>query len=526
MTGDRIEAVYSIVDDARRNRLITQTYTELSRRMRALIGPHASWCTFSTWSSRTVGYFIRGDIDPLLDYRLSRLPVWLRRIVRRRSGCSIGSVSGIAEAGGAAAPRAGQPRDLRRDRERVRRGSSTTFDDRTERDDDAMAADTGRRSCRRRQPSCSPRPTSTSCATGSRPTTKRCYEPDLRRQAELVLLGNILLADYEQQRVDPIVRSALSLFPSRLLDDDPDDPAARRARQEAVGAPGHGLVPNVRSTHVLVASSRSGAWRSSCPPARPLALQSELHPGRARPAEARRRMKPLYPSRLHELQRTPSSSTIWAGTTAPAGRYRRARAKNWTRVGDRMNCIVNVFRARQAKDVLYDGRTTDGRGAGGGRGHARTAPASDDRDRSSPTPISTDARRRADPVADAIVEDFVRVARRRRSALPRAAAHRAPSVGRCPSRAGPVGARRTSRTTRALPEWAERRAAAARAAVLPNVRRAHRERAVLCVAADELHGRRRRASAHAHDGAGLGHAPAARADGRDVAGRHGCERRT
>ena len=34
------------------------------------------------WSSRTVGYFIRGDIDPLLEYRLSRLPRRLRRAAR------------------------------------------------------------------------------------------------------------------------------------------------------------------------------------------------------------------------------------------------------------------------------------------------------------------------------------------------------------------------------------------------------------------------------------------------------------
>ena len=66
------------------------------------------------------------------------------------------------------------------------------------------------------------------------------FETDMRRQAELVLRGNILLADYEQQRVDPIVRSAVELVP--------EPPAGRRrrrgtaaggARQEAVGAHRH-----------------------------------------------------------------------------------------------------------------------------------------------------------------------------------------------------------------------------------------------------------------------------------------------
>ena len=158
VTGDRIEAVYSIVDDARRNYLITLTYSELSTALRALIGPHASWCTFSTWSSRTIGYYIRGDIDPLTDYRISRLPLWLRRIVRKPAAQFNRLTSRFRKR---AAPRL----LARGNREifaeiRASRGSSpsstiarsgTTSD----------GADTERRSCRRRQLRCSPRPTST-----------------------------------------------------------------------------------------------------------------------------------------------------------------------------------------------------------------------------------------------------------------------------------------------------------------------------------------------------------------------------
>jgi hypothetical protein len=49
----------------------------------------------------------------------------------------------------------------------------------------------------------------------------------------------------------------------------------------------------------------------------------------------------------------PALVEIWAEHDRAGGTYRGARAKNWTRIGDRMNCIVNVFRARQAKDALY-----------------------------------------------------------------------------------------------------------------------------------------------------------------------------
>ena len=83
MTAADIDAVYRVVDDARRNFLITDAYHRLSLDMKRLIGPHGSWCTFSTWSSRTIGYFIRGDIDPVTERWLASLPAWVRFVVRR-----------------------------------------------------------------------------------------------------------------------------------------------------------------------------------------------------------------------------------------------------------------------------------------------------------------------------------------------------------------------------------------------------------------------------------------------------------
>ena len=102
------------------------------------------------------------------------------------------------------------------------------------------------------------------------------HETDVRKQAELVLLGNILLADYEQQRVDPIVRSALSLFPSRLLNDDPADPgAAHRARQEAVGAARQGPRAHVDRRDLRVVGH--ALPHGDRPPGRPAAAtHSEL----------------------------------------------------------------------------------------------------------------------------------------------------------------------------------------------------------------------------------------------------------
>jgi hypothetical protein len=170
-----IEAVYAVRDDAERNRLITETYCNLSRGMRTLIGAHASWCTFSTWSSRTVGYFIRGDIDPLLDYRLSRLPRGLRGIVRGPVKLLNRSVSGMRKH---AAPRllARGNREIFVEIAGQFATFITTFSGATARDDRRWQQ--YRAAIVPSAPTELFRPrTSTSCATAWSRTTRRCSRP-------------------------------------------------------------------------------------------------------------------------------------------------------------------------------------------------------------------------------------------------------------------------------------------------------------------------------------------------------------
>ena len=350
VTGDRIEAVYSIVDDARRNYLITLTYSELSTALRALIGPHASWCTFSTWSSRTIGYYIRGDIDPLTDYRISRLPLWLRRIVRKPAAQFNRLTSRFRKR---AAPRllARGNREIFAEIARELARFVAEFDDRTERDDERW---------RRYRASIMPAPPTEVFPAADVELMRRGfeayyharYEPDMRRRGELVLLGNILLADYEQRRVDPIVSSALSLFPSRLLNDDPDDPellTVRDAKPWALQDKGR-FRTWIDDTYGRIVTR----WRMAIvlPAGRPLVLHSEyVRVGLGLP-------KPdvgegLYGRRMHELANAELVDE-WRRHDRANGRYRAARARNWTRLGDRMNCIVNVFRARQDREVLYE----------------------------------------------------------------------------------------------------------------------------------------------------------------------------
>jgi hypothetical protein len=349
----RIASVYAVADDAERNRLITETYCELSRALRRVIGPHANWCTFSTWSSRTVGYFIRGDIDPLLEYRLSRLPGWLRRIARWPAVFANRFIAGLRHRAA--------PRLLGRGNSEIFREIALQF----ARFVDEFAPDDDRDDRRWRAYRDTIEPTA---ATETFPAAdvdllrdgfeayyEAMHERDLHRRAELVLFGNMLIADYEQRRVDPIVRSALSLFPSRLLNDDPDDPA--RFTVGATNAKKPWALQQkgpIRTQIDAVYGRLVTRWRMAIvlPAGAPLALHTELirvGVGLPKPDAG----TALFPERLHTL-RDPRVALTWARYDHAHGDHRAARARSWATLDDRMNCIVNVFRARQERTALYD----------------------------------------------------------------------------------------------------------------------------------------------------------------------------
>jgi hypothetical protein len=344
-----IEAVYAVRDDADRNLLITQTYSELSRAMGELVGPSASWCTFSTWSSRTVGYFIRGDLDPLLEYRLQRLPRGLRHLAR-------GPVLRYNRAVHRSRKRAA-PRLLARGNREIFREIGSEF----ARFLDAFA-DVPVRDERRWQQyreSITPTPATDLFPAGDiallrdgmQAYYEAMFENDPCRRAQLVLLGNILLAHYEQQRVDPIVRCALSLFPSRVLDDEADEGPLLSVREQKPWA--------LQETGALrSAIDRVYAWLVTklrmvivLPAGPSLERQSELiHIGRGLPRPRSREQ--LYPEPLRRLVH-PALRDAWNRYDRARGSHRRARAGNWVELSDRMNSIVNVFRARQTRQVLY-----------------------------------------------------------------------------------------------------------------------------------------------------------------------------
>ena len=62
-----VEEISRLADPVLRNLRITQTYHELAMDMADLLGQeNASWCAFGTWASRTAGLSIRGESAPAI----------------------------------------------------------------------------------------------------------------------------------------------------------------------------------------------------------------------------------------------------------------------------------------------------------------------------------------------------------------------------------------------------------------------------------------------------------------------------
>ncbi|MFF9340257.1 MULTISPECIES: hypothetical protein [unclassified Streptomyces] len=67
MSVQEIEEISALADPVLRNLRITQAYHELTMAMAKLLGQeNASWCAFGTWASRTAGLSIRGESTPAI----------------------------------------------------------------------------------------------------------------------------------------------------------------------------------------------------------------------------------------------------------------------------------------------------------------------------------------------------------------------------------------------------------------------------------------------------------------------------
>ena len=354
---DEVREIVALRDDVYRNHWITYAYFDISRRLHEHIGDNASWCTFSTWSSRLIGQYLRVDEpNPTIEQWLREHPVpvpplqWLLRrfgfwIRTREHGAmprvlALGNRLVFEEIGLAVARLIAE------------------FDGNRGYDADAL---------RQFEFTIEPTADGPLFPPGDVEQLRealRCYyrarwANQQNEKAELVLLANALLGAYEQTRLQPIAEAALSPFARRL-------PELERETLHALTK----VLPAQRSA--LRPYARPWALQEESPVLRQVAdgyarlltrfimmLQlpregpgmEALHIGVGLPQPEPG--QPLYPPPLDCLRDKRVESAI-AEYDRSGGTARGCRAANWAALDDRMNYIVNVFRARQTTKALYE----------------------------------------------------------------------------------------------------------------------------------------------------------------------------
>ncbi len=345
-----IEAICQLHDDLYRNQLITYAYDCISRRLAAATGGHANWFTFARWSSFTVGENLRTDkpSDAFLNLvnrkrllRSLRTPLTqLNRKTRTWSDAAM-------------------PRTLALGNRLVFHEIAhavVSFLEWCEATGEERSPDEWQdyRSSIVAAPATELFP---ACdiewlRNGIESYFLAMSERDPVRQSRLVLRGNVMLAAYEQWRLQPIVALALDPIAKTLvrfadtdMHSDNEGPRAilRRAgtpwafrHRSAAGQFAMERYQHFMTRHVM-------AWQG------PLNSIGALSFGQGIP----------YPSDGDGhvgLDDDPNDPTtlILRVFDRSGGQVEGRTAQNWARFSDRMNFIVHLFRAGHDESDLFD----------------------------------------------------------------------------------------------------------------------------------------------------------------------------
>ena len=352
-----VREIARIRNDVYRNRWITYGYYDISQRMRAFVGDdNASWCTFSTWSSRTVGDNLRlnarhpAGVRWLREHNIRFPPaVWvvdqLGFWIRRRKGAAMPHILALGN------------RLVFNEIGLAYTQFLEAFESADAYDPDAWAAF---------EQTIEPLPATplfTRGDVGQLRTGLGCYyrarwAPEgSKARAELVLQGNLLLGVYEQTRLQPLVEAAASPFSHRLLH------IGEGRRDRLTGVVGPDEITLSRAERPTALRHRSW-WRrwlarryAMLLTRRVLFLElpqdgtpemEVLHmsEGLPQPPGA-----PLYPPLLDSL--ADPTRALFKRYDDPGGVGRGCRVRNWVTFDERMDYIVNLFRARQRTQALY-----------------------------------------------------------------------------------------------------------------------------------------------------------------------------
>jgi hypothetical protein len=336
-----------------RNHRITLAYGNLSEQLARLTAggnkggaKDANWCTFATWSSKTIGTCIdRQPEHGLIHNLVRRLPSVLRRyfygfaetLLCRGHGAiyrtlAIGNRLVFLEIGTAVS-------HFIECFDSTSEGSSdTNFNDYWSNVELFLAG------LRQLDPSwlATRAPDPETLQAGMRAYLDARIESDPKAKAELVLLGNLLLGAYEQTRVDSYLTAALSFFTTswlyRLLRGPKPGFVARLKR---------GLAAPVSTMYALFATRFFLALELPS-----LGGMVELMVGKPVPSTNGSSRQLSFPLDLQHIA-NPRLQAVLACYDLSDRRYSQTRARDWANFGDRMNYITNLFRSRQRDLALF-----------------------------------------------------------------------------------------------------------------------------------------------------------------------------
>ena len=337
-----IEEIAGMTDPVLRNLHITQRYHELATGLRdAGIGEDATWCAFAVWASKTAGATIRGEVLPARARQLLVDNEATHDVLNRfNHGVGAWAAEHLAHDHLARAID-GVTADVATS---IANGNVLVFAELAPLFTELLEA-------HRQSVSTSEALSAALARVGADVDGNAvvrafsAYGQALGQsdgRAALVLQANTLAVSHEQQRLQPAIRSALDAAISdtleRVIDDDVvghiPTPEARRALDEVTGQ---------------VCQLLDAAWDTALTESiMQLVTASET-------LDLRRDVPPLpdgmFPPALRDLPAAAAAVVAeWdktGGTGAPSG------ARDWARLEERMNYIVNLFRSRQRDPSLF-----------------------------------------------------------------------------------------------------------------------------------------------------------------------------
>jgi hypothetical protein len=186
---------------------------------------------------------------------------------------------------------------------------------------------------------------------GLRQYYEALFAPDPKVRAELVLAGSVLLASYEQRRIDGYTGAVLALFTGRAM---------KRLRRQGTGAVcgwphrlTSSLYARIATRCIAVATPAESLWigrpqpplAPPAPPAPPAPL-APAGPLAPLATQTRGRDPVRFPTDLDGIT-LPLLAALLARYDRSGGDPRRWRIRDWTSYDQRMNYIVNLIRSRQ-----------------------------------------------------------------------------------------------------------------------------------------------------------------------------------